>query len=595
MSTSSLTTSGINTLVNSYKQVQYNRRISPLATRKDKYSGMSSALTTLSSKLTSMKSLLSGLKTSGSTSIFNLKEATSSNEDFITANASKTASKGSYEFFVSQLAKNDLAVSRDMASDTVTTLSGTHSFVIKTGDGATGEYMSNIDVELDGTETNQEVMEAIQYAINSDKAVVESDAKTGTDTYSGGSSTFTIDLNGTETEITVNGGGTYEDLVDELVTQINSNIDGITAEKVTDGSDVQLKLQVSNSDHYVSISHTSGNDIVTDLNIGVTKEKGASGLVTASVFTPRSGVHQLSISSNETGLDNRIKELSDSGTSTALAEIGLNLGTSRPTFDQSGDPDTPGFVYSDITDENNLLNSKFKFNGLDIQKNSNAVEDLVEGMTFNLNSVMQATDNNVNVSVTNDVSEIRSKIEEFISSFNEVYTYIQNQSGSDDGNRGALLGEANSRSLINTLKTIAYNEVTGLDTGALSYLSQVGISFDSSSGLSISDSSLLEQQLQDNVSEVKDLFTSTNGLATTLYSDIDAYLGSDGYLTNAIDSYSNSTSYLDDRIETIQSSIDKSAEVLRNKYQQLQIQYATLLNSSSSLFYGTDTGSDSYF
>ena len=594
MATSSLTTSGINSLISSYKQVQYNRRIYNLETRKEKFSGIGTALSTLSTKLTSMKSLLTDLKTSGSTSIFNSKSASSSNEDYLTATSSKTASKGSYEFFINQLAKNDLAVSKDMDSDTITALSGTHNFVIKTGDGEGGEYISNIAVELDGTETNQEVMEAIQYAINSDKAVVLGDLKTATDAYAGGESTFTIDLNGTETEITVNGGGTYEDLVDELVTKINSAMDGVIAEKVIDGDNVRLQLRVTDSEDYISVSHTSGNDIVADLNVGVTKEKGASGIVTASVFTPRSGVHQLSISSKETGLDYRIKELSDSGSSSALAEIGLNLGTSRPSFIQGDDPDTPGFVYSDITDSNNLLNSKFSFNGLDIQKNANAVEDLVDGMTFNLKSVMQGTDNNVNISVANDISTVKSKIQEFITNFNDIYSYIKNQSTSEDGVRGVLIGEANSTSLINTLKTIAYQQVSGLDAGAITYLSQIGISFDSTSGLSISDSSLLEQQLSDNISGVKDLFTSTNGLATTLYNGIDAYLGSDGYLTTSINSYNNSTSYLDDRIEAIQSSIDKSAEVLRNRYQQLQVQYATLL-SSSSLFIGSDTSSESYY
>ena len=591
MATSSLTTTDINNLVNSYKQVQYNRRIYPLQTRKDKFSGISTAYSTLSTKVTSLKTMLSGFKSSSATSIFNSKKAVSSNTDFVTATASKTSSKGSYEFFVSQMAKNDLAVSKDMASDTVTALNGTHSFSIKAGDGGTGEYVSNIDVTFEGTETNQEMMEAIQDAINSDKAVVQSDAKTGTDSYTGGASTFTIDINGTETEITVNGGGTYEDLIDELVTNINSNVDGVAAEKVTDGGNVQLKLQVLNSDDYISISHTSGFDVTSDLNIGVTKEKAASGIVTASVFTPRSGVHQLSISAKETGLDYRIKELSDSGTSTALSELGLNLGTSRPSFDQSADPDTPGFVYSDITDANNLLNSKFTFNGLDIQKSSNEVEDLVEGMSFNLNSVMQVTDNNVNISVSNDIDATQAAIKDFISKFNDVYSFLKSKTTSNDGVRGVLLGDSNASSLISKLKSVAYEEVSGLNPGAISYLSQIGISFDSNSGLTISDSSLLTQQLTDNASGVKDLFTSDNGLATTLYSEIDAYVGSDGYLTSSISSYGNSTTYLDDRINSIQENINKSAEVIRSRYQKLQVQYASLLGATSMFM----SSSDSYF
>lgn len=597
MATSSLTTSGINSFVTSYKQAQYERRIQPLATRKSKFSNIGTALSQLNTKLSSMKTLLTDFKTSTSTSLFNTKKAVSSNENFLTATAGKTASLGSYDFFISQLAKNDIAVSKDMATDTLTTLSGSHSFVLKTGDGSTGEFTSAIDVEFDGTETNKEVMEAIQQAINSDKAVVTSDAKTGSSSYAGGTSTFTINLNGTETDITVDGGGTYEELIDELVSKINTDIAGLTAEKITDSpnpGDVRLQLQVENSDHYISISHKSGNDIVADLNIETTKEKAASGMVTASVFTPRSGVHQLSMSSKNTGLDYRIKELSDSGTSTALAEIGLNLGTSRPSFDQSGDPDTPGFVYSDITDANNLLNTKFTFNGLNIQKNSNSVTDLVEGLTFDFKSVMKETDNKVNISISNNNEEVKGQIESFINTFNDVYTFLKTKSMSSDGVRGVLLGEANTSSLLNTLRTIAYQPVTGLASGTINYLSQIGISFNSTSGLSISDSSLLNQKLTENISEVKDLFTSENGLATKLYSGIESYVGAEGYLTTSIDTYNSSTSYIDKRISSIQSSIDKTAEVLRNKYQNLQLQYATLL-SSSSLFSSGSTSTESYY
>ena len=580
---SSLTTSGISSLISSYKQVEYNRRIAPLSTRKDKYDNISSALSTLSTKTSALKSTLYNLKQSAATSVFNTKNAISSKDEFMTATAENTASVGSYEFFISQLAKNDLAVSKDVETDTVSGLNGTHSFVIKTGDGSTGEYISNIEAEFDGTETNKEMMEKLRDAINSDKAVINSDAKVAADSYAGGPSTFTIDLNGTETEITVNGGGTYEDLIDEVLLQINENIDGVVAEKVIDSpsaGDVSLKLTVTNSEHYVSISHTSGNDIVSDLNIGVTKEKGASGIVSAAVFTPRSGYQQFSITSKETGIDNRIKELSDvSGT--ALDALGLNLGASRPSFDQNADPDTPGFVYADITDTNNLLNSKFVFNGLNIQKSSNSVEDLVDGMTFNLHSTMQDTDNNVNISVNNNAEETKKAIEDFITKFNDVYTFIKNNSGSKDGVRGSLISEANSRSLIQTLQNSIYQEVTGLTAGSITYLSQIGISFDSGSGLSISDSTLLEQRLSDDADQVKNLFASSNGIATSLYDKVNSYLGIEGYLNVAKESYSNSTSYIDDRIETIQASINKSAEVLRNRYQNMQVQLAQLLNMQS--------------
>ena len=146
--------------------------------------------------------------------------------------------------------------------------------------------------------------------------------------------TFTIDLNGTETSISVDGGGTYENLIDEIVSKVNSSVTGVSAEKVSDSpnpGDVSLKLTVTDSKNYISITNTGSFDVVSDLHIGAVKEKGASGVVSASAFSPASGTTQFSLTSKQTGADYRIKNLSDSGTSTALSSIGLNLG-SKSTF-----------------------------------------------------------------------------------------------------------------------------------------------------------------------------------------------------------------------------------------------------------------------
>ena len=575
-----LSTSYINSLIGDYTYNETDKLITPLTTRKTKYQSLSSTFGTLSTKLSSFKSVLAGLKATEDSSLFGYKSATSSATGFLTASAASNAAAGSYDIRVNQLAKADVAMSKDLTSTDLSSLSGTHNFVIKTGDGSTGEFVSNIEVSFDGTETNKEAMAKIRDAINNDKAVVTSDTKTASGSYSGGAASIKIDLNGTETIVSLTGGGTYEELIDEAVEQINSNVSGVTAEKVSDSGNVSLKLTVNDSSKYISISSDSGFDIVSDLNIGVTKEKGASGIVNASLFSPLTTSSQLSITAKQTGLDYRITELSDS-VGTSLDFLGLNLGVSRPAFDQDQSPDTPGFLYSDITSAGNLLNSKISFNGLSIQRNSNLVSDLVEGVSFSLKSVMQAEDTNVSVTVNTDVSTIRSKVEGFVKSFNEVYTYIRENSKISSGQRGLFWGDSNTSAVLNILRSVSYSEVTGLPEGDLKYLSQLGITFDPSVGLKISDSSALEKKISENTSEVEAIFNSENGLANTLYNSLDPYTGSGGYLSNSISSFDQNAKYIDDRITASQKRIDKSAEILRNRYEQLQAQLAALLSFQS--------------
>ena len=591
MAVSSLTTSGINSFVNSYKLAEKNKLIAPLTNKKTTYQNRYSSYSAISSKLSALKTLMSSFKLTDTESIFKAKKTTSSNSDFVSATVENSANVSAYQLFVSQLAKSDMVVSSDLASSDTNSITGTHTFTIKTGDGSGGEYVSNIEVEFESGETNETMMKKIANAINSDKAVISSSEKTATSSYSGGSSTFTININGTETSISIVGGGTYEELIDEIVSQVNSNVSGVTAEKVLDSpnvGDVKLKLTVEDSDDYITITNTIGFDLVSDLGISATKEKGASGVVTASVFSPSVDISQFSITSKNTGVAYRITNLADEIGSSALDSLGLNLASARPAFVQSDSSDTPGFIYSDITEANNQLNSKFVFNGINVQKSSNAVDDLVSGVTFNLHSVMQSSDNNVNITVENDAETVKTQIEDFVTKFNDIYKYLKDNTNSVDGTRGNLIGDANANSLIQFFRSAAYSEISGLPANNLKYLTQIGITFNYSTGLEISDSDLLLKKITDTPDQVEALFNSTNGLANTIYDKIDPYLGSAGYLATSQSSIDSTITYLTDKISAVESRIDKSAEVLRNKYIRMQSQLAALL-STQSLFTSTFT------
>ncbi len=588
-----LTTSGINSLISSYISNENQKLITPITTRTKKYQNLSSVYGTLSSKLDKLKGVLKEFKSTEISSIFNSKAATSSNSNFITATASSSAAIGNFSLRVNQLAKNDLLISKEFASSEINALSGTHNFVIKTGDGKGGEYLSNIAVTFSDNETNLSVMEKIRDAINSDKAEVSSNSFNGSASYTGGTSTFKINLNGTETSITVNGGGTYEDLIDELASKINTDISGVIAEKVVDSpnpGDVRIKLKVNDSSKYISISHESGFDLVSDLSIGVIKEKGASGMVSASAFTPVSGYTQFSLTSKETGVDFRIKELNDSGSSSVLSALGLNLGSSRPTFEQSTSPDTAGYVYADIT-ESSLLNSKITFNGLSIQRNSNTISDLANGVTFTLKALMQLTDPDVNVAVDADTDKIKTKIEDFVTKFNDVYTYIKSNASTSSSERGVLASDSNAISLTSIFNSVGYSTIPGIPEEELNALYDIGITFSSGTGLSISDSSKLIAKIKENGPEVAALFNSTDGIANSLYDRINPYLGTDGYLARAKNGFESNIKSLNDRKTSVENRINRTADVLRDRYEQLQAQLASLLmaqnmfsNTSSGLF-----------
>ncbi len=574
-----LTTSGINSLVSNFITSESSKRLTPLNTRKTRYQDLDSAYTTINTKISSFTSLLSSLKGTGTSSAFINKAAASSNTNFVNVTADSTAISGSQSLRVTQLAKSDLVLSPDLTSSDISTditAAGTHTFVITSGDGEGGTFTSSVSVTFDaadftnGTITNKKVMEKIQSAVNSDKAVVTSSSLTGSSASSG---SFTLDLNGTATTISYTA-GTYSDIFDSIVTQINT-LSGITAEKVINGSNYQLKITVTDSSKYITLSGDTSN-LLTEMGVSVTKEKGASGLVSASTFSPVTLQSQFSLTAKQSGYDNRILSLTDSGTDKALTSIGLNLGATRQSFVQNAGLDTPGYVNA-VTS----LNSKFEFNGLNLERNSNVITDLLTGVTINLKSVMQTTDATVNLTVESDTSKVKEKVESFVTKFNELYTYLKEKTVSTGTKRGLLLGDSTADSVLSILRTVASSSITGISSTEINTLSKLGITFTTSGGLTISDSSRLESSIKDNLSQVEAVFNSTSGIANVLYDRLNPYLGTGGYLTKSQANFSSSIQSLADSITSQQTRIDKNAELLRNQYLKLQSQLATLLSNQN--------------
>ena len=571
-----LTTSGINSLVNYYINNEASKRITPLETRKTKYTSISNIYSNLLTKVEALKSKMSTLKATGSSSAFATKKATSSNTTAVTVSASTTAQKGAFSLRVNQLAKNDLVVSLDKTAtgfSTITT-AGTYTFAVKGGDGEGGQFNSNVTLELtaddftNGNISFEDLSAKITEAINDDKAEVQSSSVSGS-TLSSGS--FTLDLNGTETVIDYSA-GTYDEVIDSIITQLE-DISGLAAEKVVDGSNVQLKLTVTDSSKYISINSDSGT-LLTELGLSVDQEKGASGIVSATAFAPTTGLSQISLTAINSGSGFKIEDISDTSGG-LLAEFGLNLGATRTVFvqNESGD-DTAGYVY-----DASILNSKINFNGLNIERNSNSISDLVTGVTLNLKSVMAVDDTDVTVDVANDVTSVKAKIEEFISSFNEIYSYIKTNTSSSDGIRGVLIGDSSASSLLSLFSSTAYSPVTGLDSGTINSLSELGITFNASMGLSISDSDQLADALENNIDEVEQLFVSENGIATNLYNKLLPYSGYSGYLSARKNSVDDNIESINDSITRIQTKIDKNSESLRYRYIQLQSQLSELMAS----------------
>ncbi len=454
-----LTTSGIESLISTYRYYEQNRRIYPLEKRKEKFTDLSNAWGELKTKLKSLESIVESFKSKDSDSVFNSKTAKVSNEDYLTATATNKAIRGTYSIQIDQLAKHDSVIADTKTADSASGVqAGTLTFRVTSGD-----YDEVISIETTGVETYKELMEMISEAIN----------------------------------------------------------------------------------------------------------EASNGAVTASVFAPVSGDITMTITAGESGKDNAITLADVSGN--ALDTVGLNLSSRVIASNGSA-----GYLYAE--DE---LNAKLQFNGLSVERSSNTIDDLINGVTLELKKKMETGVPLVNITVDYDLEEIKNEVEEFISKFNEAYNYVKDNYNSTKEKRGIFTGNSNAFTLKQSLANSVYQQVTGLDSGDLSYLSEIGIDFDPESGLTLSDKSDLEDAIKSKPDEVINLFASDDGVATRLYDLVDNYVKIDGVIAHITESYDDTISYLSDKITYQNEKIDSGAEVLRKKYEQLQIQLADLLAGQS--------------
>lgn len=576
MSYDLLTSSGVASLVSSYKNVEQSRSITPLNTRKANYERLNSAWTGLSSRLTSLNSLITELKDTSSASVFSAKSAKLSSTAFLDVTTDRTATAGDFSVRVQQLAKSDVILSARMASDdSLTTMAGTHSLGFSSGD-----FRTSFAVTLTDAETNKTAMEKIAKALNDDFADVTSAAIDKNTTFSG-SGSFKIDMNGTETTINYDyssGSFTYGDVIDDLVTKIGA-VSGVKAEKIIDGDNVSLKVTAESKAHYLSMTGTSGDLLNSgNLNINLVKEKAASSLASASAFTPVTGSTKLSITAKNTGYDNRlIFDNKPGGSVLDFTGLTNNILQSRTT---PGDDSSAGFLYTSNSITDNQLNAKFLFNGVSIQRNSNSFSDLVSGVTFNLKGVHAGTDIDTSVNVDNDTSSMKSKVEAFVAKFNESYQYIKSRTVVDKTSRGIFSGDSVANGLLQSLRSTVTSEVSGV--GDYNSLAKIGISFDPTTGLTVSDSAKLTTALSSGTESVAGLFQANNGLAKSLENTLKSYTDVNGTITRMTTSFTSNITYLNDRIKATQERIDKGAEVLRKRYEGLQLQLAALLNSAQA-------------
>lgn len=246
-------------------------------------------------------------------------------------------------------------------------------------------------------------------------------------------------------------------------------------------------------------------------------------------------------------------------------------------------------------------NAKFTLDGGDeMISASNTLDESVTGITGL--SVTATSETAQTVTVGSDTSGARTKVDDFVSKFNAVMDYIDQQTATTTGTNGTvttstLSGDREVSELQRSLRAVVFNAVPGL-TGSIQRLESIGIDFKSgTSDLEVKDSTKLDTALANNPDDLQKLFNSQPG---GLVAQLDAFFtkatSATGSLATETDSLTGQSKDIDNQIATLERRITADQDRMTAEFVAMEQAEATINSQMQSLtnaFGGTSSSSKS--
>ncbi|MBN2326106.1 MAG: flagellar filament capping protein FliD [Candidatus Omnitrophica bacterium] len=186
--------------------------------------------------------------------------------------------------------------------------------------------------------------------------------------------------------------------------------------------------------------------------------------ITAKIITA-DDVHRIELNS-ATGQVNILEDSEN-----ALQTLGL-ADRQFKNFDQRGE------------------NAQLIYNGITVNRSSNIITDLREGVTL---SLVNESDENVNISISKDLSHVEGILEDFVEAYNTLTEFLTDQSfyDRDSGEKGILFGNSLVRDLKSSMSACISRSVfdlpgvnvydlnngAGIDMGKIQITNRTGESF----------------------------------------------------------------------------------------------------------------------
>lgn len=226
--------------------------------------------------------------------------------------------------------------------------------------------------------------------------------------------------------------------------------------------------------------------------------------------------------------------------------------------------------------------AQLSVNGLAVTRSSNAITDVIEGVTLNLAKVGSSK-----VTVTRDTAAISNALNSFVKAFNETNKLLHDVSAYNISTSKAsiLTGDGTVRNIRSQLNSIISTAVTGL-SGNISTLSDIGLAMQKDGSLSVNGIKL-QAALDDPGKDVVGLFTSTTlgnkGIGTRFGEALNGMIGSSGVINSRTEGINSSILDLAKQRTALQVKLVSIEQRYRQQFTALDTTMSSMTTTSNYL------------
>jgi flagellar hook-associated protein 2 len=209
---------------------------------------------------------------------------------------------------------------------------------------------------------------------------------------------------------------------------------------------------------------------------------------------------------------------------------------------------------------------------------TNTFAGAIPGVT--ITALKEAPDATVGINVTSSPAALKTRLESFVKSFNDLVGFFNDQQAAQArGDAGSLARDPLVRQMRTQLRaamTAAYG------TGSVDRLSQIGLEFSLTGTLSLK-TARFEAALTEDPDAVMGLLGGTNGAFAAMVTTIETYTNSDGLLKSSRDRLTSQVRALDAQLFQAQDRLAVQRQTLQQEFIAAEIAMSRLRSQSSAL------------